>query len=147
MECICQHCKKTFVPENGNHKKYCSSKCQGNGYYHLTKEKRKAKIWANNLKWMYGLTKGEYDQKLANQKGACDLCKKPLGDGPICVDHDHRCCPGIRTCGKCVRGLIHKKCNSGLGHFEDDPDTCLLAARYILRYGKIERNLQESMGG
>jgi hypothetical protein len=31
------------------------------------------------------------------------------------VDHDHSCCPGRQTCGKCVRGLICRQCNTAFG--------------------------------
>lgn len=27
------------------------------------------------------------------------------------VDHDHDCCPGGWSCGRCVRGLICSECN------------------------------------
>lgn len=34
------------------------------------------------------------------------------------VDHDHRCCPGDRSCGLCIRGLAHDSCNKNLGFVE-----------------------------
>jgi hypothetical protein len=36
----------------------------------------------------------------------------------IHIDHDHRCCPGERSCGQCIRGLSHDHCNRELGHVE-----------------------------
>jgi hypothetical protein len=29
-----------------------------------------------------------------------------------CTDHDHECCPGRRSCGHCVRGVVCATCNS-----------------------------------
>jgi hypothetical protein len=40
------------------------------------------------------------------------------GRGQVHVDHDHRCCPGERSCGQCVRGLAHHACNRRLGPIE-----------------------------
>jgi hypothetical protein len=37
----------------------------------------------------------------------------------ICVDHDHACCPdSMKSCGKCVRGLLCSGCNRALGIVE-----------------------------
>lgn len=54
----------------------------------------------------------------------CAACKKPFNGGVPFVDHDHKCCPGRNSCGRCVRGFIHSHCNFILGRAKDDP--CLL---------------------
>lgn len=59
------------------------------------------------------------------QDGKCASCRKPMvkgGKSPdsACVDHDRSCCPGGKSCGKCVRGIIHRNCNLVLGYAKDD---------------------------
>ena len=49
------------------------------------------------------------------QGGRCAWCREPLGDEPGVVDHDHACCDeGSQSCGRCIRGLVHNKCNTYL---------------------------------
>ena len=38
--------------------------------------------------------------------------------GILVVDHDHDCCPGGRTCGRCVRGVLCTRHNVIEGIFE-----------------------------
>lgn len=45
----------------------------------------------------------------------CDLCGDPLEIHEVVVDHDHACCPGRQSCGRCVRGYVHHSCNVALG--------------------------------
>jgi Recombination endonuclease VII len=49
----------------------------------------------------------------------------------LVIDHDHSCCPGSHTCGKCIRGLLCRKCNSGLGMFNDNPQLLVKASNYL----------------
>jgi hypothetical protein len=51
----------------------------------------------------------------------------------LVVDHDHECCPGPRSCGKCVRGLICNECNLALG-LGQDPQTLRSLADYLDRW-------------
>jgi hypothetical protein len=57
----------------------------------------------------YGLAPDEYDTLMAVQDGKCAICR---GERPyrLPIDHDHSCCRGKQSCGKCVRGLLCKRC-------------------------------------
>lgn len=83
------------------------------------------------LRHVYRITLEQYESLLENQGGVCAICKKDTDAEFFCVDHDHSCCPGRRSCGKCVRGLLCRPCNSMLGQAEDSPETLEEAARYL----------------
>lgn len=82
----------------------------------------------------HGLEPERYDEMLAEQGEACALCHQPQGDARLFIDHDHACCPGTFSCGRCVRGLLCRSCNTGLGTFRDDPGALMRAAAYILAH-------------
>lgn len=75
---------------------------------------------ARHLMRQYGLTQERFAAMLASQNGGCAICgtATPGGSGAFHVDHDHTCCPGEKTCGACVRGLLCKGCNTRLGYIE-----------------------------
>lgn len=52
----------------------------------------------------------------------------------LVVDHDHWCCPGQFSCGRCVRGLICNLCNTAAGMLRNDPDVALSMAKYLERH-------------
>lgn len=83
--------------------------------------------------YRHGLSWKQYDALVAAANGKCQICGKPDGDGKnrLHVDHDHRCCSGSASCGKCVRGLLCGNCNRALGMMHDDVDRLLHAAIYL----------------
>jgi hypothetical protein len=58
------------------------------------------------------------------QGSMCLICRRPITAKSAHVDHDH-------ATGK-VRGILCFPCNSGMGHFADDPEVLCRAARYLL---------------
>lgn len=87
----------------------------------------------------YGLTKREYDVILERQHGLCAFpgCLNPATH----VDHDHACCKKEGSCGKCVRGILCRMHNTGLGHFADDPAELRKAAQYVESFRDLTKIL------
>lgn len=66
------------------------------------------------------------------QDGLCYLCQRPLGpDRKGVIDHDHRCCPNLKSCPTCRRGLACSPCNRIIGLANDDPERLELIARNL----------------
>ncbi len=82
------------------------------------------------LRKMYTLTLAGYNALLIKQGYCCAICGKPFMGRP-CVDHDHACCPGKTSCGKCVRALLCTSCNCLLGFCGDNLQVLERAATYI----------------
>jgi hypothetical protein len=85
------------------------------------------------LKTMYRMTVEVYEALVVVQGGMCAICgtTTPSGTGRWSVDHDHTCCPGIKSCGKCTRGLLCTQCNLGLGQFKDNAEVLQAAVNYL----------------
>lgn len=68
----------------------------------------------------YNLSEQQLGEMLEAQNFGCAICatRVPGGMGTWHVDHDHRCCPGKRSCGACVRGLLCYQCNVSLCRIE-----------------------------
>ena len=95
--------------------------------------KRKYKLGSLSLRLeRYNLTKDVYNSMFNMYNGNCWICKVEKAE---CIDHDHSCCSGYRSCGKCVRGLLCKNCNSMLGYAKDSSDVLIKAAEYISSSG------------
>ena len=78
-----------------------------------------------------------YEATLLQQGGKCGNpgCARTAPGGPASrnwhIDHDHTCCPGEYSCGKCIRGLLCRSCNVGLGNFNDDVAVLRGAIEYL----------------
>jgi hypothetical protein len=74
------------------------------------------------LKVHYGISLEEYRAMETAQAFVCAICSQPAED-TLCVDHCH-------STSK-VRGLLCRKCNTGLGCFKDDPELMIKAMAYL----------------
>lgn len=71
--------------------------------------KGKASRSLANRKFKYQFTP-EDEQKFQTIQN-CEFCGLPFDGETPHVDHDHLCCPGVSSCGRCRRGFVHRLCN------------------------------------
>lgn len=84
---------------------------------------------------LFNMTLADYEKKLAEQNYGCAVCGGlNLNGKALTVDHDHKCCSGRGSCGKCVRGLLCANCNTGVGMMADSPQRLRDAADYLEKY-------------
>lgn len=86
---------------------------------------------ASVLRRRYGVSVDEYDAMLAAQDGVCAICQQLPYGTRLHVDH----CHATFT----VRGLLCFRCNTMLGHLDDDPALLHRAIEYLQR---AERSLE-----
>jgi len=89
----------------------------------------------NMLRIKYLITLEEYNERTAD---GCELCGKKT-ERSYHVDHDHKCCEGQITCGKCVRGIICSQCNQAVDKMEsgvmrEDYPNYWLIGKYLEAY-------------
>lgn len=105
---------------------YCRA-CHG---FHLGKDRNR------NWRWQrYTLTADQFDALLIQQKNLCAICHLPLGAHPV-IDHDHTCCNDSRSCGRCIRGLVHQRCNVLLGLANENIAVLQGAIEYLQNWKK-----------
>lgn len=119
-------------PRKGHLSAYCKS-CA------VEKNRRVPERYArigrpSKLKSLYGITVGDYDRMLAEQRGGCAICGSADAKhrkytrakvAAFSVDHDHKT-------GK-VRGLLCSPCNRALGLINDNPSVATRMASYLSR--------------
>jgi len=90
-------------------------------HYRRNRERTRNK----NLKRLYSIDLREYGRMFEQQKGRCNICRRPPGEKSLAVDHCHKT-------GK-VRGLLCSRCNTSLGGFRDSERILLAAIQYLKR--------------
>lgn len=75
-------------------------------------DSHRSDAWKRWIFNMYHLTEEAWLALLEKQNNKCAVCERVFtGANKPCVDHNHACCSGKRSCGKCVRGLLCRGCN------------------------------------
>ena len=98
-------------------------------FYRDNKESQKKRHRNNHHK----ITQDWFDAKLVEQDNKCAICLKEFTETPN-IDHDHQCCPKLRSCEKCRRDLLCEDCNLGLGRFKDDIEVLKRTIQYLKRH-------------
>lgn len=141
---VCAHCK-----ELKSHQDFGKNKANKDGLYHICRQcrselrkpeaqrkKTPEAIFKYQLKSKYGLTVEQRDAMSEAQGGTCAYpgCEETDEGRALQLDHDHLCCPGQRSCGRCVRMLLCGKHNSRLDRWERmaiDQQFCEWADEYV----------------
>jgi hypothetical protein len=97
------------------------------------------KFWARDLWNHHKMTVEEYNRCLEEQDNVCALCHQPeRAKDPrtgkikrLAVDHDHRCCHGKNSCGRCNRGLVCRICNEALIKIDQDQSWLQRVLKYL----------------
>jgi hypothetical protein len=123
--------------ERGTYQSYCieCNKEKNREHYQQNKDRYKQKARAYELKNGGGVTirhnlpVGKLEELLEKHDGMCWICKERPA---TVVDHDHSCCKTNQgSCGRCVRGVLCKQCNTGLGKLGDDINGLKKALDYL----------------
>lgn len=134
--CICKTQKPvTGFHKNKNTKDGLANQCKSCAI-------KKAKTWAKNnpekvkrnsrksALLRHNLTQKQYSLLLASQNKTCAICKQ-ISKSTLHIDHDHSCCPGQYSCGKCIRGLLCVRCNTAIGLINENIEILKRMEEYL----------------
>lgn len=90
-------------------------------------------VYRMRLVAKYGITNEQYEDMLEQQNYSCKICggKETTFRKRLSIDHDHSCCAGEGSCGKCIRGLLCHHCNAALGNVRDNIQTLQSMIGYL----------------
>jgi hypothetical protein len=132
---LCTRCKDCEKEYRDNHKEEIKAYNAANReeqnlkkkiYFKTITENGLSKARERNLKHLYNLNATKFIEMVTKQQNCCAICNKEFKDySSIAVDHDH-------FTGK-VRGLLCRRCNTGLGQFNDNLCIVENAYKYLRR--------------
>lgn len=101
--------------------------------YKVTRDKRRADNpnqsiddKRKTLASLYNITLEEFNEMAKNGCHACGSFNR------LSVDHDHTCCAGNKSCGRCIRGILCHNCNVAEGFLESSIDRVIALASYMI---------------
>lgn len=101
-------------------------------HWRAVKKARAKRSHGRRVEKVYSITEERYWELFELQGGKCAMCRRGKGKSKrLAVDHDHSCCAGPTSCGKCVRGLVCGRCNDVLAHARDQVSYFWYAWLYI----------------
>jgi len=72
----------------------------------------KYSVRGRRSRFRYSLEDEQKWQDAVDGKIPCEFCGLTFYDETPNQDHDRSCCPTMKSCGKCLRGLVHPLCNT-----------------------------------
>lgn len=124
---VCKNCRKMYDPkwwkQNKKRATELSRKWQKENVNYTKKNSKN-----QNLKWNYGITLEDFDRMALEQNNTCAICKSDNSQftKSLFVDHCHKT-------GK-IRGLLCKKCNSGIGFLGETVEALQRAIEYLKKH-------------
>lgn len=119
----CRQCEKAY------HKNYREKNCKKHraaaiAWYRANTERAKMTKADNNLHARYKISRKELKRLISVQNGLCAIC------GMECDTHSRLSVDHCHITGR-IRGLLCRRCNSGLGFFKDSVDRLQAAVKYL----------------
>ena len=123
-------------PKGGQKYRSLCKPCSNNSlraFHKNNPEKRRKYVLSKNFK----MSPDTFEAIFNMQGRRCVICRTdtPTGHGWT-VDHDHACCSGEKSCGKCVRGILCMHCNNMLGCARDRVEVLQAGIDYLKKFVK-----------
>lgn len=116
---ICEGCQLEF-PATHKNRRFCEQCRYDRGRHTTDKFNLKRSLARSSV--------------IQNSQNKCNICGDTKEDNLLVIDHDHNCCPPARACSNCIRGVLCKSCNTGLGSFKDKQFLLSRSIDYLRRF-------------